>query len=175
MKKIFLIVILLNSIVYAKGKEFANVCDSLSKICLVPNTQLSTIICNNIYKSLAGYSVAKNELFSYNKIDDSTIVATGSYVIKKTETGKQSPIYGYYFVPYHSDGLISFRLLIHCKSGKYKYEIDNLNHYGCRFEYGPICNKDSKDKVVNGLKILFLYRVAGLIDIINKANEKNEW
>jgi len=175
MKRITVFLLFLSSFAFGKKKEFANVCDSLNKICLVDNKLSGASICNNIYKSLVGYSVTKKELFSYNKTDDSTIVVTGSYVITKTESGKQSPIYGYYFVPYHSDGLVSFRLLIQCKNGKYKYEIDNLNHYGCRNPYGSICQSDSKNKTVNGLKILFLYRVTGLLDIISKANESHEW
>ena len=67
----------------AKKKTFANPCDSLTKIVNVSDDLKSAKICDNIYNAMQAYSMRQKETLSVQKIDDSTLIITGDFVMTK--------------------------------------------------------------------------------------------
>lgn len=175
-KSILTIILFLAIILPTQAKEkFKNPCDSLVQINACGN-QSAIQICNVTLKALQAYTVGIKESFSTERIDDSTIVASGIFIMTKIPRVHKSSDYGYYNIPANSDGFISFKLYIQCKQGRIRTEFTSLNHYGCKHIHRNLCDeKDPTNEAVNGLRIQFLRRSLEIVDMIKKANSLNDW
>jgi len=175
MKQILILLFLLPALCFAKDKQYANVCDSLSKVVPVNATYSAAQVGNNIENALKSYAINKNDIFTFNKINDSTIIANGTFTMEKVPGKWKNERYGLYYIPANSDGKVSFVMTFKTKEGKYKYDVTNIKHFGCKNVYGDLCDSKYDDFVLNGLKIRFLTKIEPILLLINKANEANEW
>ncbi len=175
MKTLALILLLLPFTAIARKKTYADPCDSMSKVIVVMPSLTSVQVANNIESGLKSYPIGANNLFSFNKINDSTIVCSGTFLMDKAPGNWLNNSYGHYTIPSNSDGKISFMLTFKTKEGKYKYEITNTNHFGCKYIYGDLCNSKYNDNTLKGLQIKFLEKMDQILILAEKANEANEW
>ena len=164
------------------GKFHAvNPCDSMTKIVLCKTAISASAMCTTIKNALLSYVVNSEEAFSVQKLNDSTLVASGIFKIRKRPL-MVNRVYGSYTIRSNSDGFISYKLFIQCKGSAFRYEYANLNHYGCSRTYKTnLCDSVSYSKdlktnlIAKGLKIQFLERTVDQVQLIKKSLELSEW
>lgn len=175
---LFFIGLFIPSLCIAKKAPKPNACDSMKAVVTVDDKLTSTKICANIEAALKTIILHKGEKFEVSRIDDSTLVAAGDFVMKKYKATQHDDTYGRYRIAHNADGNISFKLYINCKQGKFRYEFTDLLHYNARYSYDNICQYDSKAInfiEINGLRITFLYRINEIVSLMKKVNENTGW
>lgn len=131
-------------------------------------------LCTTISNALSSYVVNAEESFSLQKLNDSTLIASGIFKIRK-EPKYMNTIYGPHSILQKADGFISYKLFIQCKSSAFRYEYTSLNHYGCRITYGKLCETPGDDDGSRGLKLQFLNRSNDQVDLMNKSISLSDW
>lgn len=174
MRTILIIIFFFPFAIQAKKKHYAYTCDSMSKV-FICTEQNPVSVCQSAYSMVSSYKAKGKELFNCNKLNDSTIVATGQMQIKRTGPVKDN-IYGDHAIWGSGDGMVSYSLLIQVKPGRIRYEFNNLKHYGCKDEIGALCTGNKSDSEQStGIKVQFLQRAEEIIGCLKSFSATSSW
>ena len=156
-------------------QKYLQICDSLTKVVKTKEDRSAIILCTTIANALSSYVVNPEESFSVQKLNDSTLIASGIFKMRKHKEN-YSRVYGIYKISQSADGFISYKLFVQCKQGAFRYEYTNLNHYRCTHNYGRLCETSDDDKGSRrGLKIQFMERSDDQVDLMKKSIALGDW